>query len=86
MSTPDLLSDSERLNLLWQLFDALLQHLHAALTSGGDPVKASMLDVARHFLAANNISASTRADMSRGLQSLAGFRGLPFDKDGNETA
>jgi hypothetical protein len=84
MTSPTLLDDAQRIDLLWQLFDALLKHLHTALTSG-DPVKASLLDVVRHFLLANNISVSNRLDMRRGLQSLADYRSLPFDASGNES-
>ena len=71
------LSDAARFELLWKLFDALLLHLVAALEKPG-PVKASMLDVVRHFLAMNNITMASRADAKRGLTSLAEFRALPF--------
>ncbi|WP_428661391.1 hypothetical protein [Reyranella sp.] len=70
------LTDDERTGLLWALYDALLKHLHAALTSGG-PVKASMLDVARRFLASQGIHATTRGEAARSLDALSK---LPFDR------
>lgn len=74
-----LLTDAERSDLLWQLFDALLKHLVKVLSSDG-PIKASMLDVARHFLAMNQITATTRVGAQKGLETLQQqMERLPFD-------
>jgi len=70
------LTDAQRSDLLWQLFDALLIHLHRSLTGNG-PVKASFLDVARRFLASNGITATNRGEAARGLTALSK---LPFDR------
>lgn len=81
MSTPDLLTDTERLQLLHQLYDAFLKHLYAVMTSG-DPLRASFLEVVRQFLSQNGIVAANRAGLRRGLENVLELRALPFDASG----
>jgi hypothetical protein len=80
--TPDgELTGHQRHGLLQQLYDALLRCLLAALTSDTPP-KASLLEVARHFLVSEGITAKSRPDMRRGLEDLTALRRLPFDAKG----
>ena len=60
---------------LWKLYDGVLQRLLAAIEGDG-PVKASLLDVARRFLASNQITANARPDLRRGLEAVAAVRGV----------
>jgi hypothetical protein len=74
------LSDAQRLNLLHQLFDAMLEHLHRVMTTSKEPIKASMFDVVRHFLNDQGISATSRAEAARGVMALKQqIDNLPFD-------
>ena len=82
MTNHELLTDTARQRLLWELWDALLKYLHATLTSG-EPVKASMLDVARHFLQSNGITVTSRAAISQGLDRLTDMSALPFNAEGD---
>lgn len=71
------LTDEQRWEKLYLLYDALLVALLEAV-SGEEPPSASIMNVARQFLAQNNVNLSTRPDLRRGLQSLADLRNLPF--------
>lgn len=82
MTTPELLTDTERLQLLYQLYDAFLKHLHMVMTSG-DPLRASFLEVVRQFLSQNGITAANRAGLRRGLENVIELSALPFDATGN---
>lgn len=72
------MAESEELPPLWQLWHALLDHLLAALSPGAEPT-AHMLNVARHFLRENGITAVHRREVHTGLRSLADLSKLPFD-------
>ncbi len=82
-----LLTNAERIALLWQLYDALLTNLLAALTPEGDrpPPTAAVLDISRKVLVDHGIKASamrTTGDVKRGLEALVVDLGaLPFGKD-----
>jgi hypothetical protein len=71
------LADEERNTLLWRLFDLLLKHLVKAFEADTIP-SAAILAVARRFLVDNGINATSRPDIKRGLNSLAGLAKLPF--------
>ncbi len=73
------MTEEARTAALWRLFDALLMRLLAGI-EGDQPAKASLLNVARAFLLANQITANARPDLRRGLQAVADARGLPFNK------
>ena len=75
-ATPPL-TDQDRLDKLWLLYDALLLHLLQAFPAE-EPPPASLAQVARHFLNDNSITLASRPDLRRGLASMADLRGLPF--------
>lgn len=75
------LTDDQRSEALWKLWDAMVERLLEALT-GDKPARASMLDVTRHFLKDQGIDARSRPDMRQGLKALADLRNLPFKVDG----
>lgn len=75
------LTNDQRSDALWRLWDAMVERLLEALT-GDQPARASMLDVTRHFLRDQGIHAQSRQDMRRGLKALADLQSLPFKVDG----
>jgi hypothetical protein len=74
------LTNEERVDKLWRLYDALLLHLLDAFAAEERP-SASLVDTARRFLNDNAINLSTRPDLRRGLAAMADLRGLPFKVD-----
>jgi len=82
-----LLTNDERVTLLYHLYDALLRRLLAVLSPEGDqpPPTAAHLDIARKLLADHGIKATamrTTPDVRRGLQALVtDFSTLPFVED-----
>lgn len=74
------LTDAQRLDSLWQLYDAVLLHLVTALQADEAP-PASLVDTARRFLNDNSINLASRPDLRRGLAVMADLRGLPFKAD-----
>ena len=76
------LTPEEQQAALKKLWDAMVTRLLAAL-QGDKPARASMLDVARRFLADQGFTAVSRLDLRRGLETMGQLRNLPFDKDGN---
>lgn len=76
------LTDDQRYEALWKLWDAMIERLLAAMTSD-KPARASMLDVTRKFLSDQGIDARSRPDMRRGLRALGDLRNLPFKENGD---
>lgn len=77
MSDQAPLTEEQRLEALWRLYDALLIHLLEAFQAEKPPA-ANLVNVARQFLGDNHINLASRPDLRRGLAAMAGIRNLPF--------
>lgn len=72
------LTDEQRIDALWKLYDALVLHLLEAFRAEKSP-PANVVNVARQFLGDNHINLTSRPDLRRGLAAMADLRKLPFE-------